>query len=78
MIETVTTETGETIRTMTPVEYQKVHAAEESRTRHRVDLKDFVAFLLARVDVSESIPNETLDALIADYLDTVEPEPKTS
>lgn len=71
---TFITDSGETIYACSPIEYIKRANAREHRTRHEVDLKDFIAYLMPRIDVSTNIPNETLDEIIAAYLDTVEPK----
>lgn len=71
---TFTAEDGVTIYACSPIEYIKRANAREHRIKHQVDLKDFIAFLMPRIDVSQNIPNEDIDALIAAYLDTVEPK----
>jgi len=72
--KTVTTTDGETIHYCSPIEFVTRANARERRVKHQVDLKDFVSFLLARVDVGTDIPNERLDGLIAEYVDKVEPK----
>lgn len=47
MIETIHTQDGETIRTMTPVEYQKLHAETERTERRTEDLLGFACYLRA-------------------------------
>jgi hypothetical protein len=65
---------GETIHYCSPPEYIKRANAREHRRRYEIDLKGFVPFLLSRVDVSTDISDATLDAVIADYLDVIEPK----
>ena len=69
MLETHTTE-GEVIRTMTPVEYQKAHQAEEDHRRHVMDLHHFVAFMTGELNggTLSNLTPEGTDRLIAAYL----------
>lgn len=71
---TFTTESGETIHTCSPIEYVKRANAREHRQKHQVDLKDFVAFLMPKIDISKNISNEEIDRLIAAYVDSVKPK----
>lgn len=48
-MKTLTVESGVVVRTVTPAEYQKLHAAEEASARRRVDLERFGSHLLAAV-----------------------------
>ena len=70
MPETVETTDTEVIRTMTPVEYQKAHQAEEDHQRHVADLHYFVAFMTGELQggtLSKLTPEGT-DRLIENYL----------
>lgn len=65
MIETIHTQGGETIRTMTPVEYQKLHADAENRRRRRDDLLRFARHLREEMGL---MTNRTLPEVVDDYL----------
>lgn len=49
MIETIHLSSGEIIRTMTPVEYQKAHIENDYRMRRIEDLRHFMVFLVAEM-----------------------------
>ena len=69
-ITTATLTGGITIRTMTPVEYQKIHQAEEDHRRHVQDLHQFIAFMTGQingVDLSNLTPADT-DRIIDAYI----------
>lgn len=73
MPETTTLPSGEVIRSMTPVEYQKLHAEEEARERHVLDLHRFIAFMAGELrggSLSDLTP-EGEDRIIAAYLGAV-------
>lgn len=65
MITTATLTEGITIRTMTPVEYQKIHQAEENHRRHVQDLHQFVAFMTGELD---GVDLSTLTATETDWI----------
>jgi len=70
VIETTTTANGETIRTMTPMEYVKLREAEEAHQKHILDLHHFVSFMSGELQggaLSKLTPEGT-DRLIAAYL----------
>lgn len=68
---TTDTATDEVVRTMTPVEYQKVHKAEEDKRRHVLDLHQFVAFMSGELQggTLSNLTPEGTDRLIAAYLE---------
>lgn len=68
MIETIHTQDGDTIRTMTPVEYQKLHSAEETRRRRRDDLLRFARHLREEMGL---MTNRTLPEVVDDYLASI-------
>ena len=70
MIETIHLSSGEIIRTMTPVEYQKAHLENDHRMRRTEDLRNFMAFLVAEMvdyPLVETNPDER-ENLIQSYL----------
>lgn len=64
------TNNNEIIRTMTPMEYIKVHAAEDAHRAHIRDLHEFIAFMAGELqsgDLSNLTP-EGADRLIDAYV----------
>lgn len=61
-----------TVRYLSPPEYIKYANARDHREKHSVDLHHFLAFYMERQGHQGTHP-DTVDEIIADYLDEVEP-----
>lgn len=76
MSETITTTIeGEDveIRYLSPPEFVKAANAREHRVKHAVDLNHFIAYLQNTAGLLRELPENKIDVLVADYLNTVEP-----
>lgn len=67
MIEAVT-ESGETVRYMSPPEYVKAANARDNKVRHAVDLHHFINYLQTSAGLLREMPETKIDVLVADYL----------
>lgn len=70
MIHTVTTEAGETIRTMTPIEYVKSHDAADRVVKRHAELTGFATFLATQLGLQASLPPSQIEALITTWIAT--------
>lgn len=68
MIETISTEAGETIRTMTPAEYVRAHDAADATAHRRMELTGFATFLAAQMGLEATLPSTQIDALAAAWI----------
>ena len=67
------TEVEEQVRYLSPPEYVKAANARDHREKHSVDLHHFIDFYMERQGHQKVSP-WTVDEIIADYLDAVEPK----
>lgn len=67
-IQTITTEAGEIIRTMTPVEYQKAHEAEERRTRKAEEMTGLIHWMQDSLGLLREMPKTNIPSLVEEYL----------
>ena len=65
-IHTIRTENGETIRTMTPVEFQKAYTRIDSQRRRRDDLMGFAAHVADRLGL-DSLTGDRVAGLVDEY-----------
>lgn len=60
-------------RYLSPPEYIKAANARDHREKHSVDLRHFIDFYMERQG-HQGVSPQTVDEIIADYLDAVEPK----
>jgi hypothetical protein len=61
--------TEDEVRYMSPPEYIKRANARDSRVRHAIDLAQFITYLQTSAGLLREMPENKIEALIAEYLD---------
>lgn len=72
--DTQAPEAEEQYRYLSPPEYVKAANRRDHRVKHSVDLHHFITWLQTGPGLMREMPETKIDTLVAEYLDTVEPE----